>query len=202
MRTLKEIVIATNNRHKFEEIAGILKELPVQLIPLSEYPDAPELEEEGATYSENAVHKALTMARFTGKWAMGDDTGLEVDALNGRPGLYSARYAGEDATFADNKKKLLEEIADIPVEKRGATFRTVLALVNPEGKAHVVEGILRGRIAEAEQGAGGFGYDALFFLPEKGRTYAELTAEEKNRISHRARAAEKVREYVLKMLDS
>ena len=199
MRTLKEIVIATNNRHKFEEIAGILKELPVRLIPLSDYPDAPELEEEGATYSENAVHKALTMARFTGKWAMGDDTGLEVDALNGRPGLYSARYAGENATFADNKKKLLEEIADIPVEKRGATFRTVLALVNPEGKAHVVEGVLRGRIAEAEQGAGGFGYDALFFLPEMGRTYAELTAEEKNRSSHRARAVEKIKE-VLKGL--
>ena len=135
MHAVKEIVIATNNRHKFEEIASILKEMPVRLIPLSDYPDAPELKEEGSTYAENAVHKARTAARFTGKWALADDTGLEVDALNGQPGLYSARFAGEGVTFADNKRKLLKLLESVPTEKRTATFRTVLALVGPSGCA-------------------------------------------------------------------
>ena len=195
---MKEIVIATNNRHKFDEISAILQGLPVRLIPLSDYPDAPELKEEGATYAENALHKALTVARFTGKWALADDTGLEVDALDGRPGLYSARFAGEGVTFADNKRKLLWLMESIPTEKRTAAFRTVLALVSPSGTSQVVEGVLYGRIAEKEQGTGGFGYDALFYLPEWGKTYAELTADEKNRISHRARAVQKIRESLLK----
>jgi XTP/dITP diphosphohydrolase len=193
---MKEMVVATNNRHKFEEISAILKGLPVRLIPLSDYPDAPELKEEGATYAENALHKALTVARFTGKWALADDTGLEVDALDGRPGLYSARFAGEGVTFADNKRKLLRLMESIPTEKRTAAFRTVLALVSPSGKSRVVEGVLYGRITEEEQGAGGFGYDALFYLPELDKTYAELSAEEKNRASHRARAVEKIRKYL------
>jgi XTP/dITP diphosphohydrolase len=195
---MREVVVATNNRHKVEEISSILKGLPVRLIPLSDYPDAPELKEEGATYAENAVHKALTVARFTGKWALADDTGLEVDALDGRPGLYSARFAGEGATFSDNKRKLLRLMDSVPTEKRTAAFRTVLALVGPSGESQVVEGVLHGRIAEKEQGTGGFGYDALFYLPEQGKTYAELTAEEKNRISHRARAVQKIREYLQK----
>jgi XTP/dITP diphosphohydrolase len=191
-----EIVIATNNRHKFEEISAILKEAPVRLISLADYPDAPELNEEGATYAENAVHKARTIARYTGKWALGDDTGLEVDALNGQPGLYSARFAGEGVTFADNRRKLLRLMESVPTEKRTATFRTVLALVGPSGETHVVEGVLRGRIADQERGSGGFGYDAVFDLPELGKTYAELTSEEKNRISHRARAVQKIREHL------
>jgi len=196
VRAVTEIVIATNNRHKLEEISAILKEAPVRLIPLAEYPDAPELKEEGATYAENAVHKARTIARYTGKWALGDDTGLEVDALNGQPGLYSARFAGEGVTFADNRRKLLRLMESVPTEKRTATFRTVLALVAPSGETHVVEGVLRGRIAEQERGSGGFGYDAVFDLPELGKTYAELTSEEKNRISHRAHAVQKIREHL------
>ena len=195
---MREVVVATNNRHKVEEISAILQGQPVRLIPLSDYPDAPELKEEGATYAENALHKALTVARFTGKWALADDTGLEVDALDGRPGLYSARFAGEGVTFADNKRKLLWLMESIPTEKRTALFRTVLALVSPSGESQVVEGVLHGRIAEKERGAGGFGYDALFYLPELGKTYAELTADEKNRISHRARAVQKIRESLLK----
>jgi XTP/dITP diphosphohydrolase len=195
-----EIVVATNNPHKYDEISAILNGLPVRLIPLSAYPDAPELKEEGATYAENAVQKALTVARFTGKWALGDDTGLEVDALDGRPGLYSARFAGEGVSFSDNKRKLLRLMESVPTEKRTATFRTVLALVAPSGKSQVVEGFLRGRIAEEESGGGGFGYDALFYLPELGKTYAELTAEEKNRISHRARAVYKIRDRLLDLI--
>jgi len=200
VRTVKEIVVATNNRHKFEEISAILKGAPVRLIPLSDYPNAPELKEEGATYQENAVHKARTIARFTGKWALGDDTGLEVDALNGQPGLYSARFAGEGVTFADNRRKLLRLMEAVPAEKRTATFRTVLALVGPSGETHMAEGLLRGRIAEQERGTAGFGYDAVFDLPEMGRTYAELTSEEKNRISHRARAVQKIREHLEKIV--
>ncbi|MBI3812771.1 MAG: RdgB/HAM1 family non-canonical purine NTP pyrophosphatase [Nitrospirae bacterium] len=195
---MNEIVVATNNRHKFDEISAILNRLPVRLIPLSDYPDAPELKEEGATYAENAVHKALIIARFTGKWALGDDTGLEVDVLDGQPGLYSARFAGGNVTFDDNKRKLLRLMESVPTEKRTAVFRTVLALVSPSGESHVVEGLLRGRIADKEQGAGGFGYDALFYLPESGRTYAELTNAEKNRISHRAHAVEKIKAYLQK----
>jgi len=196
VRTVTEVVVATNNRHKFEEISTILKGMPVRLIPLSDYPDAPELKEEWATYAENAVHKARTIARYTGKWALGDDTGLEVDVLNGRPGLYSARFAGEGVTFADNRRKLLRLMESVPTEKRTATFRTVLALASPSGETHVVEGVLRGRIADQERGTGGFGYDAVFDLPELGKTYAELTSEEKNRISHRARAVQKIREHL------
>jgi len=199
---VREIVVATNNRHKVEEISAILQGMPVRLIPLSDYPDAPELIEEGATYAENAIHKALTVARFTGKWALGDDTGLEVDALDGQPGLYSARFAGEGVTFADNKRKLLQLMESVPTEKRTAVFRTVLALVSPSGKSHVVEGLLRGRITDHEQGTGGFGYDTLFYLPEWGKTYAELTADEKNRISHRARAVQKLKERLLEWMDA
>ena len=196
---LSEVVIATNNRHKFEEISEILKEVPLQLIPLSDYPDAPELKEEGRTYAENAIHKARTIARFTGKWALGDDTGLEVDALNGQPGLYSARYAGEKVTFADNRKKLLEALAGVPLEKRTAVFRTVLALVSPSDETHVVEGKLFGQITETEKGAAGFGYDAIYYISELKKTYAELTATEKNRISHRAIALEKVKQHLMRI---
>jgi XTP/dITP diphosphohydrolase len=198
--TVTEIVVATNNRHKFEEISAILKGVPVRLITLSDYPDAPELKEEGETYADNAVHKARTIARFTGKWALGDDTGLEVDALNGQPGLFSARFAGEGVTFADNRRKLLRLMESVPTEKRTATFRTVLALVSPSGVTHVAEGVLRGRIADRERGTAGFGYDAVFDLPELGKTYAELSSEEKNRISHRARAVQKIREHLEKIV--
>ena len=197
---IDEVVMATNNRHKFEEISAILTGMPFRLIPLSDYPDTPELKEEGATYAENAIHKARTVARFTGKWALGDDTGLEVDALNGQPGLYSARYAGENVTFADNRKKLLDEMTGVPWEKRTAVFRTVLALVGPSDETHVVEGQLSGQITETEKGAAGFGYDAVFYIPELKKTYAELTATEKNRHSHRALALEKIKQHIKRIL--
>lgn len=197
----KELVIATNNTHKFEEILGILKDLPLRLIPLSDYPDAPELKEEGTTYAENAIIKARTIARFTGKWALGDDTGLEVDALNGQPGLYSARYAGENVSFAENREKLLKALAGVPLGKRTALFRTVLALVSPLDETHVLEGRLLGQITEREKGAEGFGYDAVFYIPELKKTYAELSARGKNRVSHRALALEKVKELLQEIIN-
>ena len=196
---MRELVIATNNPHKFEEIAVLLGDLPLKPIPLSAYPNAPVLKEEGTTYAENALSKARTVSRFTRKWALADDTGLEVDALHGAPGVYSARYAGEGVTFAENRRKLLSELAGIPWEKRTALFRCVMALVEPSGKEILVEGTVSGYIAEKEQGPGGFGYDAVFYLPELGKTFAELEPDEKNRISHRARALEKIKE-VLKGL--
>jgi len=197
-----KLVIATHNLHKFKEIAALLSDLPIQPIPLSDYPHAPVLKEEGTTYAENAMSKAATVERFTGQWALADDTGLEVDALQGAPGVYSARYAGEGVTFADNRQKLLSELAGVPWEKRTALFRCVMALVGPSGKEILAEGTVSGYITEKERGTGGFGYDAVFYLPELGKTFAELGPDEKNRISHRARAIEKIKEELKKMLDS
>ena len=189
-----ELVIATNNAHKLKEISEMLAGLPIKLIPLDDYPEAPELKEEGKTYAENALHKARTISRFSGQWALGDDTGLEVEALGGGPGLYSARYAGEDVTFKQNRQKLLKALEHTPPDKRGAVFRCVMALAGPSGEERVFEGIVSGSITEEDQGAGGFGYDAIFFVPESGKTFAQMSESEKNRISHRAKALQKVRE--------
>lgn len=195
-----ELVVATHNSHKFKEIAALLSDLPIKRIPLSDYPHAPVLREEGTTCAENALSKAVTVERFTGQWALADDTGLEVDALRGAPGVYSARYAGEGVTFADNRRKLLSELAGVQWGKRTALFRCVMALAGPSGEEILVEGTVSGYIAEKERGTGGFGYDAVFYLPELGKTMAELGPEEKNRISHRARAVEKIKEHLSKML--
>lgn len=194
MKALKrDLILATNNRHKFEEISSMLRDAPVRLIPLWEISEPPDLKEEGSTYAENAAQKALMVVRQTGKWALGDDTGLEVEALGGEPGLYSARYAGEGVTFAQNRSKLLAAMKPFGPGQRGAVFRTVLALAGPSGEPKVVEGLLYGEISMEEKGGGGFGYDPIFLIPETGKTYAELSAREKNRISHRARAVEKLR---------
>lgn len=194
-----ELVIATHNSHKFKEIAALLGDLPIKLIPLSDYPHAPVLIEEGTTYTENAMSKAVTVERFTGQWALADDTGLEVDALRGAPGVYSARYAGEGVTFADNRRKLLSELAGVPWGRRTALFRCVMALVGPSGKEILVEGTVSGYIAEKERGTGGFGYDAVFYLPELDKTFAELSSDEKNQVSHRARALQKIKAEIEKL---
>ena len=185
---------ATGNRHKVEEIRAMLADLPVAVRSLAEFPGAPEVVEDGRTYRENALKKAWSAAKFTGRPALADDTGLEVDTLGGRPGLYAARFAGEGCTFADNIKKLLHLLEGVPPQRRGARFVCVLALVDPSGREQVVEGELYGRITEAPTGCGGFGYDPVFYVPEIGKTLAELTPGEKNRISHRGRALAKVRE--------
>jgi XTP/dITP diphosphohydrolase len=188
-------VLATANRHKVREIQAILADLPLTVRSLAEFPGAPEVVEDGATYRENALKKARSAADFTGKPALADDTGLEVDALEGRPGLYAARFAGEGCTFQDNIAKLLRLLEGVPTENRGARFVCVLAFVVPGGRELVVEGELRGRITEAQSGVSGFGYDPVFFALEVGKTLAELSFEEKNRISHRRRALDKAREF-------
>ena len=182
-----QIVLATHNRGKMEEMAAILRHLPVELLTLDAFPEIGDIPETGNTLKENAFIKAETVHRLTGLPALADDTGLEVDALNGAPGIYSARYAGADATFDDNCQKMLKELHGIPVEKRTARFRTVIAFVNG-GEKEWVEGVAEGRIIEEKRGIGGFGYDPIFYYPPLRKTFAELDSVEKNSISHRGKA--------------
>lgn len=184
----KVLVIATFNPHKLIEIQAILPPLPLVLKALSGFPGAEPAEEDGATLEENAARKALAAARFTGHWALADDTGLEVDALGGEPGVRSARYAGEKATAAENNAKLLSSLEGLPSGKRSARFACVTALASPSGELRTSRGTLEGRITSAARGAQGFGYDPLFEVSGGARTLAELTEAEKNRVSHRALA--------------
>ncbi len=185
---IRELVLATRNRHKGEELAALLGGLGITIRTLDEFPDAPEVVEDGDTCEANAIKKARTIAEFTGLPAVADDTGLVVDALGGRPGVYAARYAGEDATYDDNCRKLLLELRGVPRERRTARFLTVAAIALPSGGIRVAQGILEGEIAEEASGTLGFGYDPLFLIPELGKTLAELSPDQKNAISHRAKA--------------
>lgn len=161
--------------------------MPIQILSLEQFPDAPEVEEDGDTLAANAIKKALAIHQHTQLPAVADDTGLMVDALNGAPGVYSSRFAGPGATYADNVKKLLRQLEGMPLSQRTAEFCTVMALA-VNGETHWVEGKCRGVITLAPRGAGGFGYDPVFFVPELHKTFAELTLAEKNQISHRGRA--------------
>lgn len=194
---MKEIVLATRNRHKGSELAALLGDLGITIRTLEEFPHVPEVVEDGATCEANAIKKAQEVAAATGLPAVADDTGLEVDALNGRPGVYAARYAGEHATYDDNCRKLIQELRGVLPAQRTARFITVAALVPASGDgAKVTTGELRGTITETPVGSKGFGYDPVFFVPELGKTLAELTPDEKNRISHRAKAFLKLREII------
>ncbi len=183
-----ELVLATRNPDKGRELQGLLADLGIRIRTMAEFPSAPDVVEDGETCRENAIKKARSAAQFTGLPAIADDTGLEVDALGGRPGVHAARYAGERATYGDNCRKLLTELEGIPAGQRRARFVTVAALVYPDGRTETTEGVLEGVIAQHEVGTQGFGYDPVFFVPQEGRTLAEMSAAEKNRISHRAKA--------------
>jgi XTP/dITP diphosphohydrolase len=191
---IRELVLATRNRHKGEELAALLSDLGVTIRTLDEFPDAPEVVEDGDSCEANAIKKARAIAEFTGLPAVADDTGLEVDALGGRPGIYAARYAGEDATYEDNCRKLLRELAGVPRERRTARFLTVAALALPLDGVRVAQGMLDGVITEEASGTSGFGYDPVFLIPGLGKTLAQLSADQKNAISHRAKAFAKMRE--------
>jgi len=188
-----ELVLATRNAHKAAEMRALLTDLGLQVRTLAEFPGAPDVVEDGATCEANAIKKAVTAAHYTGLTAIADDTGLEVDALGGRPGVFAARYAGEGATYEDNCRKLLSELHGVPRDKRTARFITAVAIAQPSGSVQTVTGVLKGRIAEKQAGSGGFGYDPVFFVPEQGKTLAEMTPDEKNRISHRAQAFAKAK---------
>jgi len=180
------IVLATNNKKKVVEFQNILKGYNIELKCVSDFGPLPEPVEDGDTFDENAYKKALHYAKVLGLPAIADDSGLVVEALNGEPGVYSARYAGETASDEENCLKLLNKMKGITDRK--AAFQCVLSIAFPSGPALTYEGSCQGIITETMQGGGGFGYDPLFFYPELGKTFAEMTAEEKNKISHRGKA--------------
>lgn len=172
----------------------MLADLGISLFSLNDYPEIPEIVEDGKSFLENALKKGRAVAEATREIVLADDSGLEVDALGGAPGIYSARYAGNDADDLLNNRKLLYDLKGVPAANRGAAFRCVLVLYPPDGRYEAFEGRWEGRIAEVPVGKGGFGYDPLFFLPGEGMTVAQLSAEVKNRVSHRAQAFAKLKE--------
>ena len=184
-----KLVIATRNAHKLEEIREIFNFQSVDVLSAFDFPDIPDVVEDGNTLEANAIKKAVEIARATSFWALADDSGLEVDALGGAPGIYSARYAGEHCSYADNNEKLLRELANKP--DRSARFRTAIALSDPEGNAQTLEGLCPGTIIEELRGSNGFGYDPLFVPEGYSETFAELDSDVKNCISHRAIALKK-----------
>lgn len=193
--SLDRIVLASRNPHKIEELRSVLGHLPVLLKAAVDFPELKEVEEDKHTLVGNALKKARYVFDQTGLPALADDTGLEVDALDGRPGVYSARYAGEGASYEENTRKLLEEMAEVTENARGAQFRTVAAFVTPAG-SYTFEGICRGRILEKPRGDKGFGYDPVFVPEDYDQTFAELEEQEKNRISHRGRAIQRFHDWL------
>ena len=192
---MKELLIGTHNKHKTEEIARLLKDLPLAIKDLSRFPQIAPVEEDGDTLLENAVKKAKYYSEKTGLMTLADDTGLEVDALNGEPGVKSARYAGDHCSYQDNNLKLLQALSGAKNGDRTAHFKCVIACYDPKTKGlKTAEGKITGRILASPRGRNGFGYDPVFYMPELKKTLAELSMEEKNTVSHRALA-------VLKMKD-
>ena len=195
-----ELVLATGNRDKQQEMKALLQDLGLTIRTLDEFPAAPVVVEDGETCQANAGKKAREIAQFTGALTLADDTGLEVDALGGRPGVFAARYAGAHATYADNCRKLLDELTGVPADQRGACFLTVVAIADPVSSVEFVEGVLRGRITDHCSGGHGFGYDPVFLVPELEKTLAELTLDQKNRISHRGKALAKAKDVLKRKL--
>ena len=193
---MKELVVATGNRGKLLEIGELLRDRVERLLSPADFAAFPVVVEDGVTFAENAVKKALAAAEATGRPVLADDSGLVVDALGGRPGVYSARFAGEDAGDGDNNARLLEELAEVPQEQRTAAFHCVIALCYPDGTCRTFDGELRGLILATPRGSGGFGYDPLFLVPEFGQTLAELPMTIKNRISHRGKALAALKEFL------
>jgi len=191
-----KLVLATNNTHKIREIKNIMAGLDVEILTTADFPDFPDPEENGATLEDNARIKAVEISRATGLPALADDSGLEVDFLNGEPGVTSSRFAGPGCTFADNNRKLLELLDGVEQSKRTARFRCVAALAFDDRDIRFFDGAVEGIITAELRGREGFGYDPVFFFPEVGKTFAEIPEEEKNRYSHRGRAFRKVAEYL------
>jgi len=187
------LLIATTNTGKFREFAALLSEPAIVLKSLADCPGAPEVSEDGTTYAANALHKALTVARWSQCTTLADDSGLEVDALGGAPGVRSARYAGATQDSGANIAKLLGELLSVPQSRRTARFRCVITVARPDGATLTVEGSCDGYIIDTPRGAGGFGYDPIFLYPPLGKTFAEISAAVKNRVSHRAAACERLR---------
>ncbi|MGC8838060.1 MAG: XTP/dITP diphosphatase [Anaerolineae bacterium] len=188
-----KLLIATHNPGKVRELRALLGDLPLELTWPGELGLDLQVEESGASFEENARLKALAYARASGLWTLADDSGLEVDALGGAPGVHSARYGGPGASDVDRYRLLLERMAGVPEGQRQARFRCVVALASPQGQVWTAEGRVEGVVAREPRGENGFGYDPVFYMPDLGCTMAELPQEQKNRLSHRARAVEAIR---------
>ncbi len=197
-----ELVIATKNRKKEKELVRLLNGLNVEVLTLKDFPDIPEVEEDGKSFRANAVKKAVATVKHTGKVCIADDSGLEVEILGNRPGIYSSRFAGEEKNDEKNMEKLLRELRGIPFSKRNARFRCAVAIARPNDKVKVVEGKCEGGIALKKRGSSGFGYDPVFIVPEHNKTFAELGPEVKNKISHRARALEKAKKIICGIIEA
>mgnify|MGYP000745438493 CR=1 FL=1 len=197
--TKQQIVLATTNQGKAAEFAALLKELPVEVRTLKDYPQIPDIIEDGNTFIDNALIKARTVAKACGQVAMADDSGLMVDVLNGAPGIFSARFAGEEKDDAKNTAKLLNLLKDTAEAQRGAQFCCAIAIVLPDGREYTTEGICRGQITFAPAGSGGFGYDPVFYVPKLQKTFAELSMGEKNAVSHRGIANAQALEILQKL---
>jgi len=193
---VRTIVLATRNRGKARELRALLAGLPVQVRPLDDFPSIQTVPESGETFEANAIAKAVTVLRLTGCTALADDSGIEIDALGGAPGVHSATFLGPAATDADRNTWVLERLRGVPEEARTARYRAVVAIATPDGTVRTFEGTCAGRIAEAPRGQDGFGYDPIFVVAADRLTMAELPPEVKNRISHRARALEAARPYL------
>ena len=191
-----KLVIATHNSDKEKELKFVLDDFPVEVMSLDQFPEIGEIEETGSTLYENAKLKAVTVNKITNMPCLGDDTGLEVDALNGAPGVYSSRYAGENVSYENNVTKLLRELRSTPSDKRTARFRTIIFYTDGDRELYT-QGEIQGVITENPRGTNGFGYDPVFYIPEVKKTMAELTSAEKNKLSHRGQAMRKFRKLLL-----
>jgi XTP/dITP diphosphohydrolase len=204
MEPVRELLFGTTNRGKLEEVQAYLKRLPLKTLPLSSLGAWPAVVEDGAIYEDNALKKARTLAEYSGYLTLADDSGLEVDALNGAPGVFSARYCGEEGNDGKNNEKLLEELKRVPEEKRTARFVCVLALCTPKShgaKEWMVRESCEGRIAFTPKGRNGFGYDPIFFYPPLGKTFAEIDREIKTTVSHRGKALKKLAQLLPRVID-
>lgn len=189
---METVIIASTNQGKLKEFKELMKGLSVEVKSLKDFPEIGDIEENGASFAENAYIKAKAVFDATGCLSIADDSGLEVDALDGAPGVYSARYAGEEKNDTANNEKLLSEMNVVSDENRGAQFHCAIVAIDQNGTRYDAEGIVRGHILRAPQGENGFGYDPLFYIEEFGRTTAELSMDEKNKISHRGKAVRQI----------
>lgn len=197
---MKKIVLATQNQGKVRELAELLDGMPVQVLSLADFPQVPDVIEDGVTFAENALKKAMAASQATGLPALADDSGLAVDFLDGAPGVHSARFAGPQRSDADNNAKLLELLENVPESRRTARFCCVIAIARPDGAAITASGACEGIIGFTPKGENGFGYDPLFYVPEYGQTFSELNPAVKNQISHRARALQQAKTKLEEML--
>lgn len=198
---MKRIIFATGNAGKMREIREILADLPVQVVSMKEAGIQADIVEDGKTFSENAVIKAKAIMEMTGEVVLADDSGLEIDYLNKEPGIYSARYMGEDTSYRVKNANLIARLSGVPDEKRTARFVCAIAAAFPDGTVKITEGTIEGRIGYEEKGENGFGYDPIFYVPEYGCSTAQLSEEEKNKISHRGKALTNMKEILKAALE-